>query len=213
MEGGESGIESKALFSSLEQTTAKKAICDFRLQSQTHVTEINFLERQQQENQSRKITRMHSSRMRTARSSSRRGGGVLASSPSTSPWVPCGPGPDPPKLPPWLWAWTRSPSIFPLGVGLDQISLNFPPWLWAWRPPWDQAPHWDQATPWDQAPPPDQAHPHPLWTEFLTHASENITLSQTSFAGGKNTWMRIDVDVDPPPSVSLPGSLTFYEVL
>ena len=26
----------------------------------------------------------------------------------------------------------------------------------------------------------------PLWTEFLTHASENITLSQTSFAGGKN---------------------------
>ena len=27
--------------------------------------------------------------------------------------------------------------------------------------------------------------PPPLWTEFLTHASENITLSQTSFAGGK----------------------------
>ena len=26
----------------------------------------------------------------------------------------------------------------------------------------------------------------PLWTEFLTHASENITLLQTSFAGGKN---------------------------
>ena len=25
-----------------------------------------------------------------------------------------------------------------------------------------------------------------LWTEFLTHASENITLPQTSFAGGKN---------------------------
>ena len=25
----------------------------------------------------------------------------------------------------------------------------------------------------------------PLWTEFLTHASENITLPQTSFAGGK----------------------------
>ena len=24
------------------------------------------------------------------------------------------------------------------------------------------------------------------WTEFLTHASENITLTQTSFAGGKN---------------------------
>ena len=26
----------------------------------------------------------------------------------------------------------------------------------------------------------------PLWTEFLTHATENITLTQTSFAGGKN---------------------------
>ena len=26
----------------------------------------------------------------------------------------------------------------------------------------------------------------PLWTEFLTHATENITLPQTSFAGGKN---------------------------
>ena len=26
----------------------------------------------------------------------------------------------------------------------------------------------------------------PPWTEFLTHASENITLPQTSFAGGKN---------------------------
>ena len=27
----------------------------------------------------------------------------------------------------------------------------------------------------------------PLWKEFLTHASENITLPQTSFAGGKKT--------------------------
>ena len=26
----------------------------------------------------------------------------------------------------------------------------------------------------------------PLWTEFLTHATENITLPQTSFSGGKN---------------------------
>ena len=32
---------------------------------------------------------------------------------------------------------------------------------------------------------PGQALP-PLWTEFLTHASENITLPQTSFAGGNN---------------------------
>ena len=27
--------------------------------------------------------------------------------------------------------------------------------------------------------------PPPPWTEFLTHASENITLPATSFAGGK----------------------------
>ena len=34
------------------------------------------------------------------------GGGGLASSPSTSPWgIGCEPGPDPPQLPPWLWAW------------------------------------------------------------------------------------------------------------
>ena len=30
--------------------------------------------------------------------------------------------------------------------------------------------------------------PLPLWTEFLTHATENITLPQTSFAGGKNVY-------------------------
>ena len=39
--------------------------------------------------------------------------------------------------------------------------------------------------------PPEQAPPRskypPPWTEFLTHACENITLPQTSFAGGKYT--------------------------
>ena len=39
-------------------------------------------------------------------------------------------------------------------------------------------------TPPGQTPLRDQ--PLPLWTEFLTHASENITLPQTSFAGGNN---------------------------
>ena len=34
---------------------------------------------------------------------------------------------------------------------------------------------------------PDTPH---LWTEFLTHATENITLPQTLFAGGKNTLCR-----------------------
>ena len=80
---------------------------------------------------------MHSSRMRTARSSSHRGF-----------------GPDPPQFPTWMLAWTWSPSISPLGVGLDLIPLNsplgcgpgsdpsqFPPWVWAWIwspqfPPW-----------------------------------------------------------------------------
>ena len=59
-----------------------------------------------------------------------------------TPWA------DPPQLPPWLWAWTGSPSTSPLAVGLDWIPLNFPlgcgpgpdppqlpPWVWTWRPP------------------------------------------------------------------------------
>ena len=52
------------------------------------------------------------------------------------------------------------------------------------RPPWDQTPPTRHA-PQDQAPPPPGPDPPPLlWTEFLTQASENITLPQTSFAGG-----------------------------
>ena len=56
-----------------------------------------------------------------------------------------GAGPDPPEFSPWLLAWTWSPWISPLGVGLDLILLNFPlgcgpgsdppqfsPWVWAW---------------------------------------------------------------------------------
>ena len=74
-----------------------------------------------------KLTRMHSSKMRAARSSSHNGG-----SPHPPGQIPlncplgCGPGLDPPQFPPWLWTWTKSPSISPLAVGLDQISLNFP---------------------------------------------------------------------------------------
>ena len=69
-------------------------------------------------------TRMHSSRMHTANSSSCRGGGGQGG------------------------GWTWSPSIAHLGVGLDLIPLNFPlgrgpgpdppqfpPWVWALRPP------------------------------------------------------------------------------
>ena len=41
------------------------------------------------------------------------------------------------------------------------------------------------------APPPRKLeqnleHPHPLWTEFMTHACENITLAKTSFRPVKN---------------------------
>ena len=98
------------------------------------------------------LTRMHSSRMLTARSSNRHGGSphppLRATPPGQIPLnflLRCGPGPDPPQLPPWLWAWTRSPSTSPLAVGLDQIPINFPlgcgpgpdplpPWVWSWKP-------------------------------------------------------------------------------
>ena len=38
----------------------------------------------------------------------------------------CGPGPDPPQFPPWLWAWTRSPPTSPLGVGLETPPARSP---------------------------------------------------------------------------------------
>ena len=91
-------------------------------------------------------TRMHSSRMRTSRSSSRWegwGGGVCLSacwdrpSPQVWAWRPPWPDPsqlpswasawrpwpDPPQLPPCVWAWRPWP---------DPPQL--PPWVWAWRP-------------------------------------------------------------------------------
>ena len=123
-------------------------------------------------------TRMHSSRMRTARSSSLLGGWCGAW--PVPPQLPlgCGHGPDPPQLPPWVCSWTRSPSTSHLGVGLDQIPSTSPFVM-------------GLETPQDQAHPPGARHPpRPgtplLYTEFLTHASENITLPQTSFADGNN---------------------------
>ena len=41
-----------------------------------------------------------------------------------------------------------------------------------------------QGPPLDRGPPPDR-YPLPLWTGRLTHACENITLPQVSFASGK----------------------------
>ena len=76
------------------------------------------------------------------------------------------PGGSPPGTP-----WSRHP--------LDQAPPEqVPPG--AGNPP-------DQASPWTRHPPPGAGTP--LWTEFLTHTSENITLPQTSFAGGKNYGM------------------------
>ena len=84
------------------------------------------------------LTRMHSSRMRTAVAVM---GGLHTPLEQAPPG--CGPGdpparststsplgvgletpqPDPPQLPPWVWAWrpplARSPSTSPLGVGLE----------------------------------------------------------------------------------------------
>ena len=69
---------------------------------------------------------MHSSRIRTARSSSRRGGLDLI--PLNFP-LGCWPGPDPPEFPPWVWAWTWSPPQFPPGCGPGGGLHQAPPSL------------------------------------------------------------------------------------
>ena len=67
---------------------------------------------------------------------------------------------------PWVWAWRPlRPLSFPLGVGLET------PWIPARHAGIPPAMHAGIPAP-------------PLWTEFLTHASQNITLPQTSFVGG-----------------------------
>ena len=83
----------------------------------------------------------------------------------------CGPGPDPPQLPCWLWAWTRSPSTSPLGVGLETCKVC---WDTTLKPPetcckacWDTTCN----ACWDSTPPP--------WTEFYY-------LAETLFVGGNN---------------------------
>ena len=128
---------------------------------------------------------MRSSRMRTARSSSCLLGGVCLSAcwdtpPRPGPEHPYGVGLETPRAQAWtppmgvgLDIPQSDPSTFPLGVCLKPPpprpdpstsspgcgpgdppcqTPQPPPWVWAWRPP--------------------------LWKEFLTHASENITLPQ-----------------------------------
>ena len=152
---------------------------------------------------------MHSSRMCTARSSSRPGGLHQASPPGPDPPGPgtplgagthpsrhptgkiplnfplgcghgpdspnfplgCGPGPDPPQLPPWLWAWTRSLSTSPLGVGLKNLPGDLLQGMLGyhlqcmlgWHSPCGQ-----------------------------THTCKHITLPQTSFAGGNKKAFQWD---------------------
>ena len=83
--------------------------------------------------------------MRTTRSSSHHGG-VCKSPKADTPGEQAPPqGRHPP--PQSSHPLARSPSSSPLGVGLDQIPLNFPlgcwpgpdppklpPWVWAWKP-------------------------------------------------------------------------------
>ena len=112
---------------------------------------------------------MHSSRMHTACSSSHLLGGCLPqcmlgythTHPHHTP--PCGPG-DPPGCGP-RDSPGQTPQPPPPGCGLETPPSQTPqppPWVWAWKPVRHA-----------RIPP----HPPPLqWTEFLTHASENITL-------------------------------------
>ena len=78
------------------------------------------------------LTRMHSSRMRTARSSSHHGG-VSIPLWRRHPWSRHPPHWSRPSLsrhPP-----ARSPSTSPLAVGLDQIPRNLPLGCWPGDPP------------------------------------------------------------------------------
>ena len=73
------------------------------------------------------LTRINSSRMRTTRSSSHHGGGSPHPLWEQTPQSRC---PHPPGAAP--------PEQTPLGVGLETPwpdPPQLPPWLWAWRPP------------------------------------------------------------------------------
>ena len=105
---------------------------------------------------------MYSSRMRTARTSSRHGGGGLDQIPLNFP-LGCGPGPDPPKLPPWVRAW--KPGEPPPRPGTPP-GTRHPP----------------TPTPGRRHTPPGTRHTP---VNRITDTCKNITLPQTSFAGGK----------------------------
>ena len=71
---------------------------------------------------------------------------------------------------------TVSPSMHWVGGllwGAGPGGCVFAPGGGAWWGGWYLSMHWGRSS--------------LLWTEFLTHATENITLAQTSFAGGNNS--------------------------
>ena len=117
------------------------------------------------------LTRMHSSRMRTARSSSRLLGEGVSASVHAGIHIPSPPPPGPGhSLPPGVGLETpqcgpRDPSVgleTPPGVGLET------PQVWAWRPPQP-----DPST----SPLGLETSTSPLWTEWLTDRCKNITFS------------------------------------
>ena len=117
----------------------------------------------------------------------------------------CGPGSDPPLFLPWVWAWKGSPwqgGLLGRGSPWRGVSL-------AGGSPW-QGVSLVGGSPWQgvslagEGGSPCQGASFlgdpPPWTEFLTHASENITLPQTSFAGGNNRFLFQTQGLVPPPS-------------
>ena len=132
---------------------------------------------------------MHSSRMRTARSLPY-GRGSLSSEVSVT------------ETPRQKHPWTETPQT---ETPLDRDPPGQRPLLWTETPPMDRDPSPGQRTPWtetspmDRDLPPGQRSPRqrPLpWTKTpldrdphmnrITDKCKNITLSQTSFAGGNN---------------------------
>ena len=118
------------------------------------------------------VTSMHSSGMRTAHFSGRRvGRGVC---------VP----------------FTETPLSQRSPFHRDPLHRD----LHSQRSPWRETPlggrHFPTEGTWDQAARKevtsyrDPPHP-PLWTEWLTHACENIILPKTSFAGGNYPWIEL----------------------
>ena len=110
--------------------------------------------------------------------------------------------PDPPQLPPWVWAWTRSPSTFPLGVGLETPQQNptkLPSRVWAWKPArhaWISPPRAGThlgADPLEQA-------PIPLWAG--THWEQTSQSRHHPLLARSPSLFLLGVGLDQIPSTS-----------